>query len=541
MISSTFERSPIAKTVAHLHYAYSPDEVLLPYQKYWIEDKSQLKIGEKSRRTGVTWAEACDASLTTSLTKADGGCHHFYVGSNKEMAREFIDAVAMWAKAFDKAAGEICEEVIEDEDKDILTFVIYFASGFKVQALSSNPSNLRGMQGNVTIDEAAFHDRLAEVLKAALALTMWGSKVRLISTHNGADNDFNELIQESRAGKKDYSIHTITLDDACHDGLYKRICQVSGQEWTQEKEDAWKAGLLKATKTEDDALEEYYCVPKAGSGVYIPRSYRERAAALPNQVVTYTGTTVFNGLPERLRELEMHEWLELNVKPLLDALPQNLRHTLGEDFARNGDLTVFAPCTVHTNTKRTFPFLVELSNVPFKQQEQVLYYIADRLPRRDGIKLDARGNGQYLAEQARYKYGAEVEEVMLSQAYYREHMPSFKSAFEDDELQIPKNEDVINDFSAIQIIRGVPSIDESRTKGVDGNNRHGDSAIAIFLGYIASKEECRRYELHTIAKPAEQGSRANFLTRQDQQEDLHQKHKHIRTTHGFRGERGGML
>lgn len=529
MMTTSFERSPIAKAVAHLHYEYSADEVLLPYQKYWIEDKSQLKIAEKSRRTGITWAEAADAALTTSLSKADGGCHHFYVGSNKEMAREFIDAVAMWAKAFDKAAGDICEEVIEDEDKDILTFVIYFASGFKVQALSSNPSNLRGMQGNVTIDEAAFHDKLAEVLKAALALTMWGSKVRLISTHNGDANDFNELIKDSRAGKKDYSVHTITLDDACHDGLYKRICQIKREEWTQEKEDAWKAGLLKATKTEDDALEEYYCVPKSGSGVYIPRSYRERAAVLPNQVITYTGSSVFNGLPERLRELEMHEWLQLNVQPLLDALPKHLRHTLGEDFARNGDLTVFAPCTVHTDTKRKVPFLVELSNVPFKQQEQALYYIADRLPRRDGIKLDARGNGQYLAEQAAYKYGAEVEQVMLSTAYYRENMPRFKAAFEDDELLIPKNEDVINDFSAIQIIRGVPSIDDSRTKGANGQARHGDSAIAIFLAYIASKDECRRYELYRIKLDVTKG------------EDEHDIKRQMRITRGFKTMKGGLL
>lgn len=62
----------------------------------------------------------------------------------------------------------------------------------------------------MTIDEAAFHERLAEVLKAALALTMWGAKVRLISTHNGIDNLFNQLITDSRAGKKRYSIHTIT-------------------------------------------------------------------------------------------------------------------------------------------------------------------------------------------------------------------------------------------------------------------------------------------------------------------------------------------
>ncbi|MGR3972873.1 hypothetical protein FW758_24610, partial [Shewanella sp. 1180_01] len=132
---------------------FDPKEVLLGYQKRWIADESPLKIAEKSRRTGLTWAEAADASLTAGAARGQGGTNHFYVGSNKEMAREFIDAAAMWAKVFDKAAGEIQEEVFVDEGQDgkeILTFAIYFASGFKVQALSSNPSNLRGMQGNVT-------------------------------------------------------------------------------------------------------------------------------------------------------------------------------------------------------------------------------------------------------------------------------------------------------------------------------------------------------------------------------------------------------
>lgn len=125
---------------------FDENEVLLGYQRRWIADESPLKIAEKSRRTGITWAEAADAALTASKAKSAGGTNHFYVGSNKEMAREFIDAAAMWAKAYDLAAADVCEEVLVDDDKDILTFVIYFASGFKVQALSSNPSNLRGMQ-----------------------------------------------------------------------------------------------------------------------------------------------------------------------------------------------------------------------------------------------------------------------------------------------------------------------------------------------------------------------------------------------------------
>ncbi|EOV5090727.1 hypothetical protein ACOA8Y_000116 [Serratia marcescens] len=503
---------------------FDENEVLLGYQRRWIADESPLKIAEKSRRTGITWAEAADGALTAAKAKSSGGTNHFYVGSNKEMAREFIDAAAMWAKAYDLAAADVCEEVLADDDKDILTFVIYFASGFKVQALSSNPSNLRGMQGNVTIDEAAFHERLAEVLKAALALTMWGAKVRLISTHNGTDNLFNELIQDSRAGKKRYSVHTITLDDACRDGLYKRICQVKKREWSQAAEDQWKADLLRDTATQDDALEEYYCVPKNGSGTYLPRSVRERAARGIGPVLRFSGTAEFNALPESLRALEIQEWLEQTVLPELNLLPVHLRHALGEDFARNGDLTVFAPITVNDDTTRTVPFLVELANVPFKQQEQALYFICDRLPRRDGIKLDARGNGQYLAEQAAYRYGSEVEQVMLSVPHYRENMPRFKAAFEDDELVLPKHEDVINDLGAIQMLRGVPGIDDSRTTGSDGRKRHGDAAIAIFLAYLASKEDCRRYELHRLNKS-------------ERPEDRDER-RQVRTTRGLKNQRG---
>ena len=507
---------------------FREDDVLLPYQKRWITDRSNLKIAEKSRRTGLTWAEAADAALIASLNKSDGGSDHFYIGSNKEMAREFIDAVAMWARAYNAAASEVSEEVLRDEEKDILTFIVNFSSGYKVKALSSNPSNIRGMQGNVTIDEAAFHEKLAELLKAVLPLNSWGGKVRLISTHNGIENPFNQLIQDSRAGRKDYRIHTITLDEACSAGLYRRICQVRGKIWTQEAEEAWKEGLLRNTATRDDALEEYYCVPKNGGGTYLPRSLRERAARGAGPVLRFTGTTEFNAMPEGMRTLDMQEWLEQKVLPELNRLPQALRHCLGEDFARSGHLTVFAPMTVNSDTTRTVPFLVELANVPYKQQEQALYFICDRLPRRDGIKLDGRGNGNWLAEQAAERYGDEVEVVMPSVGHYRENMPRFKAAFEDDELELPKHEDVIGDLGQIVVLRGTPGIDDRENAGSDGRKRHGDSAYAIFLAFLASKEDCRRYELHRLDKNRDTRHRP----------DGDDNHRQVRLTRGLKNQRG---
>lgn len=513
-----------ASAAAILGGEFDAEQVLLPYQRRWIADQAQIKIGEKSRRTGLTWAEAADAALNGSMSRAAGGCDTFYVGTTKDMAREFIDACAMWAKAYNLAADDVGEEVLVDEDKDILVYVINFASGFKIKALSSNPSNLRGMQGNVIIDEAAFQGDLAALLKSALALTMWGSKVRIISTHNGIDNLFNTLITESRAGKRRYSVHRIDIELAITEGLYKRICQVTRKEWSPEAEAEWLDNLLSDTATEEDAREEYYCEPKNGGGTYLARSLRERAARGAGPVLRFTGTTEFNATPEGVRAREMQEWLDKEVQPELDALPSHLRHCLGEDFARSGHLTVFAPMTVNDDTTRTVPFLVELANVPYKQQEQALFFICDQLPRRDGIKLDGRGNGNYLAEQAAERYGEEVEVVMPSVGHYRENMPRFKSAFEDNELVLPKHEDVISDLGQIIILRGVPGIDDRENTGSDGHKRHGDSAYAIFLAFLASKEDCRRYELHKITQP--------------ERPDEREERRLVRITRGLKNQRG---
>ncbi|MEG0100188.1 MAG: hypothetical protein RR750_12565, partial [Citrobacter sp.] len=126
--------------------------------------------------------------------------------------------------------------------------------------------------------------------------------------------------------------------------------------------------------------------------------------------------------------------------------------------------------------------------------------------------------------QAAERYGEEVEQVMLSVPFYRENMPRFRSAFEDDELVLPKHEDVITDLGAIQVLRGVPGIDDSRTTGADGRKRHGDAAVAIFLGFLASREDCRRYELHKLTRPK---------TPQERNE-----RRQVRRTRGLKNERG---
>ncbi|NNI75893.1 terminase large subunit domain-containing protein [Pasteurella multocida] len=484
------ELAPECQSFLDCIHVFNPMELLLGYQKRWIADDSQLKIAEKTRRCGLTWAEAADNALIASTRKSDGGSDVFYIGSNKEMAREYIDAVAMWAKAFNYAASEIQEEVFEDEDKDILTYVIYFASGFKVKALSSNPKNLRGMQGVVVIDEAAFHEYLAEVLKAALALTMWGAKVRVISTHNGADNLFNELIIDSRAGRKRYSVHTITIEDACRDGLYQRICQVTKQVWSAEKEKEWIDNLLNDTASEEDALEEYFCVPKNGSGLWLSRALIERQMNEATPVIRLEAKAEFSLTPEYERFQEINDWCEEELAPVLATLEPNLLHFLGEDFARSGDRTSFVVLAQQQNLVKSVRLIVELGNMPYKQQEQIVLYILQRLPLFSGAAFDARGNGGYLAESAKDSYGTLIDCVQLSEKWYRENTAPFKAALEDGELQdIPKDADILADLRSFQVVKGVPRIPDKRTKSTDGKTkRHGDTAISLLLAHYASRQ-----------------------------------------------------
>ena len=230
-------------------------------------------------------------------------------------------------------------------------------------------------------------------------------------------------------------------------------------------------------------------------------------------VLRFEGSTEFNAWAEQLREAEVRDWCEANLLPLLAKLDPTEPHAFGEDFGRSGDLTVLAPMAITQQLRRRVPFLVELRNVPFRQQEQILYYICDRLPRFQAAMLDARGNGQYLAEQAAYRYGAErVQQVMLSAGWYLEHMPKFKAAFEDELIEIPRDRDVLDDLRALQVVKGIPRLPEGKTG--DNKNRHGDAAIALVMGYCASLLEVTEIDFRASGtQRASFGSRSigNFM------------------------------
>jgi hypothetical protein len=107
-------------------------------------------------------------------------------------------------------------------------------------------------------------------------------------------------------------------------------------------------------------------------------------------------------------------------------------------------------------------------------EELDLFYVVDRLPRLIGGALDACGNGQYLAEIARQRYGARIEQVMLSAQWYRENMPSYKAAFEDRMVELPRDAEILADHRALEVEHGYAHVPDRREQ----KGRHGDAAIA---------------------------------------------------------------
>ena len=484
--------------------------VLLPYQQELVASRDQVVVYEKSRRIGASWGAACAAVLSAATDKSAGGDDVLYIGYNREMAEEFIGDCAFWARHLAQFARDVPaveEYVFEDRTDDgkraIQAFRLRFASGHKIAALSSRPRSLRGRQGFVIVDEAAFHEQLAELIKAAMALLMWGGRVWIISTHDGADNPFNELVEDIRAGRKPYRLLRTTFTDAIEQGLYRRICLARGETWSEDGERDWVASIYAFYG--DDAAEELDVVPSQGSGVFLSRALIDACSNPSFKVLSLTLKEDFELEPDHVRQSFVQAWLDDEVAPALEQLDELSLSFAGGDFGRSGDLSVLWPGQIRRGeVVLRVRFAIELRNCPFREQELVLFFVLDRLPRFTGGAFDARGIGAQLAELVMQRYGASrIEEVKATRDWYRETMPALKARFEDRSIEIPRDPDITQDLRSVRVDKGVPMVPEGlRIRSTRGGQRHGDAAIAAAMLERASERAgAIDYEYKPVARP----------------------------------------
>lgn len=481
-------------------------KALLPYQQGVVgllnSVGTQVLFVEKSRRIGLTWGLAAYAVHRAGRQKGAGGMDVMYISYSKEMTREFVDACAMWARAFSSAAmaEEEClfEEGDHEGDKAIQAFRIRFASGFEIMALSSAPRGLRGKQGVVIIDEAAFVDNLDTLIEAAMAFLMWGGQVVVCSTHFGVDNTFNTNIQDILAERKPGHHVRIDLDQAITDGLYERICLIKGLEWSVEAEASWRQDIINFYG--DSADQELFCVPSLSTGSWLAAPLIEARMTIDKPVITLDLPKDYLQRSKLDQNILMAPFYE-QIEEELGKLDMDLRYALGFDFARVADLSVLPVLAIEPNMNRTEVLCLEMRGVPGDEQKKAVGMVMGHLRTRlVGAAFDATGMGWTVAEDMGRKFGLRETEdgsglvwaIKFTEDWYRINMPPLKSAFEDGSLQLIKSDDHTSDLRVVKLLRGIPRVPTVR-EGETGKKRHGDFAIGLALAHFATRMRWSEY------------------------------------------------
>ena len=439
------------------------DRTLLPYQRAWVTDQAGLKLIEKSRRIGISWAEAYDAVLHAGEGKGDV----YYQSFTHDMARGFIDDAAEWARALQVGAEAVGEVLVQlTPATAVQAFRVRLASGRSITAMSSAPRGFRsrGRPGDVAIvDEAAFVDDLAEVLKAAMAFRVWGGTVHVISTHNGAQSAFAQLASDIRDKVQPGSLHTVPLRAALDQGLYSRICEVSGQPWSQAAEEAWEASLR--AEYGGDAQEELDCIPAAGGGAWL------------SWAGIGTAEHVEAGDPQRAGDGPV--WI-------------------GVDVARRRDLWV-AAVLEQVGDVLWLRELREERNIRFSEQRDIVRELVQRYgPVR--VAVDQTGMGEMFVEALQDDHGTTVEGVLLTAPRRLSVATALLEVVEDRRLRIPKSRDLRLDLHSVRSETGPTGGPRLIAEGTDTG--HSDRFWALALGCAAASSAAGPFTYQS-ARPRE--------------------------------------
>ncbi len=502
--------------------------VLMRHQAQWLSIKASLKVCPKGRRTGITFAQALDDTITAGSRKSAGGDNVFYIGDTKEKGLEFIGYCAKFARVIAEAQGQgvsdIEEFLFEDQDdrgdtKHISAYRIRFASGFQIVALSSRPANIRGLQGKVRIDEAAFHADVQGVLDAATALLIWGGEIVVISSHNGKRNPFNELIKDIEAGRygDDARVFTVTFDQAVENGIYERVCMMKGWTPSAEGKKKWYTRIRAAYGPRKAAMrEELDAIPRDSGGVCLPGVWIERAMTEERPIVRLTLDDDFVRQPDLERRAWCDDWIRQYLRPVLLRFNPSLEHVAGMDFARHRHFSSIVPLEIQQNLNRRVPFVVELNNVPNRQQEQILWAVLKGLPMFRGAAMDATGPGQQMAEYTADEFGHDViHQIDLSRKWYSAWMPKMIGRFEDGTYDLPRDASLEQDLRAVEELDGIPMIAKIERRDLKDPDlvRHGDFAIGLALAeYAALNKVMTHIEFQSSPLPRTTGGGlSNFM------------------------------
>lgn len=441
----------------------SGDGIFLPFQSKWIKDDSRLKLMEKSRQIGLSWASAYAAAERTA---AQGARFDQWVSSRDDLqARLFIEDCKMWAGLMNMAAKDLGELVINDKDR-LTAYVLQFDSGKRIHSMSSNPDAQAGKRGGRILDEFALHPDPRKLWAIAYPGITWGGSMELISTHRGSQNFFNQLVREVRehGNPKGISLHRITLQDALDQGfLFKLQQMLPADDARQAMDEAAYFDFVRSGCADEESFQqEYLCNPADDDAAFL--EYDLIASC------EYPSTT---------------NWQQRDKGRLY----------AGVDIGRKKDLTVLWIVEELGDTLYT-RHVERMQNMRKSDQEKILWPWLDLC---DRICIDATGLGIGWADDAQDKFGQyKVEAVTFTPRVKEEMAYPLRGAFEDRKIRIPYDPKIRADLRAVskQIVGGnIRFVAESTPDG------HADHFWALALARLAASKPSAPIEFRASGMP----------------------------------------
>ena len=427
----------------------NPGAVFLPYQSRWIADRSRVKMSEKGRQLGFSWATAYDNVMSAGR---QGALLDEWVSSRDEIqARLFLDDCKLFSGVVDLAARDL-GEVILDPEKKHTAFALKFDNGCCINSMSSNPDAQAGKRGGRTLDEFALHPDPRKLFTIAEPGITWGGQLKIISTHRGSGNFFNQLVREVKEGgnPKRISLHTVSIQTALEDGfLYKLQGKLPPDDPRQDMDEAAYYDFVRSGCADEESfLQEYMCQPADDNAAFLEYDLitsAEYAAGTDWQ--TIRGGTLFGGV----------------------------------DIGRKKDLTVLWVFELLGDVLYT-RHVECLQNMTKAEQERVLWPWFAKCQR---VCIDATGLGIGWVDDAQARFGTyKIEGVTFTGPVKEQLAYPVRSRMEDRRVRIPMDGKIRADLRAVtKQVTAAGNIRFTAERTPDG---HSDRFWALALGIHAS-------------------------------------------------------
>lgn len=392
--------------------------MLYPYQIKYVNDKNRMSIWHKSRQIGMSFASGYEAVFDCVLNNTN----KLIVSSSQRQSNIIMTYVERFLEIFRKINSLKNLRLTIDTKTEKR-----FAHNDKaIFCLPCNPVAIRGFNGDIILDEFAFHRNDEQVYSASIGCITRGYKIKIISTGLGNKNLFYRINHEYWR-HQGFKRKRITIYDAINNGLDLDISEI------------------KNSIDETTFRQEYLCEFVDETSAYFP--------------------------------------YDLLISAIDDYdLPSDTENYIGIDIGRHNDNTVIAIISKIGNIY-FLKNLEALKEKNFDEQYKIINQIIyDANPVK--IYIDKTGIGMQLAEDLERNY-VQAEGLMFTNNIVNELIVNAKKLFETRKFKIYDDKKLISDFHSIT--RAVSRANKVSYKTERTAEGHGDRAWAVMLGLLAGK------------------------------------------------------